>query len=159
VLVTLLVTDIVGSTERAVTLGDAAWRELVAGHFRAVRSVLDRYRGREIKTAGDGFLAIFDGAARAIGAAVAIQQRAAADGLAIRAGVHSGEVEIAGNDVRGVAVHEAARVSAAAGSDEILVSETTRMLASGGDFEYEARGPFELKGLPGPRTLYAVRRP
>jgi class 3 adenylate cyclase len=157
VLLTLLFTDIVGSTERAVALGDAAWRELVAGHFRAVRAALDRHRGREIKTAGDGVFAVFDGAARAIAAAVAIRRRATADGLSIRAGVHSGEVEVVGGDVRGVTVHEAARVAAAAGPDEILVSETTRMLASSGDFQYEARGPFELKGLPGPRTLYSVR--
>jgi class 3 adenylate cyclase len=156
VLVTLLFTDIVGSTERAVVSGDKAWRELLAEHYRTVRGVLDRYRGREVNTAGDGFLAAFDGAARAIQAAVAIRDRAARDGLPIRAGVHSGEVEIVGSDVRGVTVHEAARIAAAAGPDEILVSETTRLLANGTPFTFESRGAFELKGLPGERTLFAV---
>ena len=113
-------------------------------------------RGREIKTAGDGFIAGFDGAGRAIAAAVAIRDRALADGLSIRAGVHSGEVELVGDDVAGVTVHEAARVVAAAGRDEILVSEATRLLASGAPHAFEARGPYELKGLPGARTLYAV---
>ena len=156
VLMTLLFTDIVDSTVRALEMGDKAWREQLAEHFRAVRNILDRYRGREIKTAGDGFLAAFDGAGRAIAAAVAIRDSSLADGLSIRAGVHSGEVEIVGDDVAGVTVHEAARVSAVAGRDEILVSEATRLLASGAPFAFEARGPFELKGLPGSRTLYAV---
>jgi class 3 adenylate cyclase len=157
VLVTLLFTDIVGSTERAVALGDRAWRELLAQHYRSVRAVLDRYRGREISTTGDGFMAAFDGAARAIQAASAIRDRSRVEGLAVRAGVHSGEVEIAGDDLRGVAVHEAARVAAAAGADEILVSEATRLLASGGPFSFEPRAAVELKGLPGPRTLYVVK--
>ncbi|HET9345499.1 MAG TPA: adenylate/guanylate cyclase domain-containing protein [Candidatus Limnocylindrales bacterium] len=157
VLLTLLFTDIVGSTERAVALGDSAWREQLAQHYRAVRSVLDRFRGREVSTAGDGFLASFDGAARAIQAGVAIRDRAIHDGLSIRAGVHSGEVEIAGSDLRGVNVHEAARIAAAAEPDEILVSEATRLLASGGAVAFELRGSFELKGLPGARSLYAVR--
>jgi len=156
VLLTLLFTDIVGSTERAVMLGDRAWRDLLAEHNRGVRFVLDRYRGREVNTTGDGFLAAFDGAGRAIEAAVAIRHRSSQDGLPIRAGVHSGEVEIVGADLRGVTVHEAARISAAAEPDEILVSEATRLLAGGASFDFEARGPFELKGLPGPRTLYAV---
>jgi class 3 adenylate cyclase len=156
VLVTLLFTDIVGSTERAVSLGDMAWHDLLTRHYRAVRDILDRFRGREVSTAGDGFMAAFDGAVRAIQAAVAIRDRSAADGLPIRAGVHSGEAEIAGDDLRGVTVHEAARVAAAAGPDEILVSEATRLLASGAPFTFGARGPYELKGLPGPRTLYAV---
>lgn len=157
VLLTLLFTDIVGSTERAVAIGDRAWRELLAQHYRAVRAVLDRYRGREVSTAGDGFLAAFDGAGRAIEAGVAIRDRAARDGLSIRAGVHSGEVEIAGSDLRGVTVHAAARITAAAGSGEILVSEATRLLAGGSAFAFEPRGPVELKGLPGPHTLFAVR--
>lgn len=156
VLVTLLVTDIVGSTERAVELGDAPWREILARHYRAVRDILDRYRGREIATAGDGFLAAFDGAARAIQAAIAVRNRSTADGLSIRAGVHSGEADIVGDDLRGVAVHEAARVAAAAMADEILVSETTRLLAGTAEFTFEPRGPYELKGLPGSRTLFAV---
>jgi class 3 adenylate cyclase len=156
VLVTLLFTDIVGSTERAVTLGDQAWRELLARHNRGVRSILDRFRGREVSTTGDGFLAAFDGAGRAIMAAIAIRDQASRDGLSIRAGVHSGEVEVVGDDLRGVAVHEAARIAAAAAPDEVLVSETTRLLASGAAVSFEVRGPFELKGLSGPRTLFAV---
>ena len=157
-LVTLLFTDIVGSTERAVALGDAAWRELLAEHYRTVRGVLDRYRGREVSTAGDGFFAAFDGAARAIHAAIAIRDRATRDGLSIRAGVHSGEVEIVGSDVRGVTVHEAARIAAAAEPDEILVSEATRLLSSGAPFEFDDRGPYELKGLPGARRLSGFDR-
>ena len=156
VLMTLLFTDVVDSTMRALELGDKAWRELLAEHYRVVRNVLDRYRGREIKTAGDGFIAGFDGAGRAIAAAVAIRDRSLADGISIRAGVHSGEVELVGDDIAGVTVHEAARVASAAGRDEILISEATRMLAGAGPFQFEARGPFELKGLPGERTLYAV---
>lgn len=156
ILVTLLFTDIVGSTERAIAVGDRAWREVLAQHNRAVRSVLDRFRGREIATTGDGFLAAFDGAARAIQAAIAVRDSAARDGLQIRAGVHSGEAEVVGDDLRGVTVHEAARVAAAAEPGEILVSEATRMLASGTAFALEPRGSFDLKGLQGPRTLYAV---
>jgi class 3 adenylate cyclase len=156
VLLTILFTDIVGSTERAVALGDRAWHELLVRHYRDVRAVLDRFRGREVSTAGDGFLAVFDGAGRAIEAAVAIRARAERDSLSIRAGVHSGEVEIAGDDVRGVNVHEASRIAGQAGPGEILVSEPTRLLAVGSGFDFERRGPFELKGLPGPRTLFAV---
>ena len=156
VLLTLLFTDIVDSTVHALELGDRAWRELLATHYRSVRNILDRYRGREIKMAGDGVLAAFDSAGRAVAAAVAIRDRSIADGLSIRAGVHSGEVEMVGDDVAGVTVHEAARVSSAAGRDEILVSEATRLLASGVPYAFEARGPFELKGLPGSRMLYAV---
>jgi len=156
VLMTLLITDVVDSTVRALEVGDRAWRELLAVHYRTVRNVLDRYRGREIKTAGDGFIAGFDGPGRAIAAAVAIRDRALADGLSIRAGVHSGEVELVGDDVAGVTVHEAARVAAAAGRDEILVSEATRLLATSAPYAFEARGPYELKGLPGARTLYAI---
>jgi class 3 adenylate cyclase len=157
VLVTLLFTDIVGSTERAVALGDAAWAQLLAKHYRAVRAELDRYRGREVTTVGDGFLAVFDGAARAIEAAAAIAGRADADGLAIRAGVHSGEVELVGADVRGVTVHEAARIAALAGPGEVLVSETTRILAGGSRVAFVDRGRHDLKGLPGARQVFAAR--
>jgi class 3 adenylate cyclase len=157
VLLTILFTDIVGSTERAVELGDRLWREVLARHYRAVRVALDRYRGREVDTAGDGFLAVFDGAGRAIHAASAIRDAAHKDGLSIRAGVHSGEVEIVGDAVRGVAVHEASRIAAVADTDEILISETTRMLSTGGAFTFEARGPVVLKGLPGPRTLFSAQ--
>jgi class 3 adenylate cyclase len=156
VLVTLLFTDIVASTEHAVSVGDARWREVLARHYRTVRDVLDRYRGREIATAGDGFLAAFDGAARAVRAAIAIRDRSAEDGLAVRAGVHSGEAEIAGDDLHGVTVHEAARIAAAADPGEVLVSEATRILAAGAEFALESRGEFQLKGLAGARTLYAA---
>jgi class 3 adenylate cyclase len=156
VLATLLFTDIVGSTELVTRLGDRAWRELLSRHDRGVRNVLDRHRGREVKTTGDGFLAVFDGAGRAAQAAVDVRTGARAIGLEIRAGIHTGEVEFAGGDVRGVAVHEAARIAAAASSGEILVSSTTAHLASGGALAFEARGERELKGLSGARTLYAV---
>ena len=126
-------------------------------HYRSVRVALDRYRGREVDTAGDGFLAVFDGAGRAIHAAsCAIREAARKDGLSIRAGIHSGEVEVMGDAVRGVAVHEASRIAAVAGADQILISEATRMLSAGGAFTFDARGPFVLKGLPGPRTLFVA---
>ncbi|HEY2803826.1 MAG TPA: adenylate/guanylate cyclase domain-containing protein [Actinomycetota bacterium] len=156
VLATLLFTDIVSSTERAAELGDAAWRELLARHNRDVRNTLDRFRGREVNTTGDGFLAVFDGAGRAIHAAASIRQRSSEIGLPVRAGIHTGEVEVVGDDVRGIAVHEAARVASAAGPNEILVSGTTFALASQGDIAFESRGEFDLKGLDGARTLYAV---
>jgi class 3 adenylate cyclase len=156
VLLTILFTDLVGSTERAVSLGDREWRDVLARHYRSVRVALDRYRGREVDTAGDGFLAVFDGAGRAIHAASAIREAARKDRLSIRAGIHSGEVEIVGDAVRGVAVHEASRIAAVAGANEILISEATRMLSAGGAFTFDARGPFVLKGLPGPRTLFVA---
>lgn len=156
VVLTLVFTDIVGSTETAERMGDASWRELLAQHNRAVRVNLDRFRGREVTTTGDGFLAVFDGAARALQAARAISDAAAALGIAIRAGVHSGEVELVGDDVRGIAVHEAARIAAAAGPGEILVSAMTQALAVGSGLVFEPRGERDLKGLTGPRTLYAL---
>jgi class 3 adenylate cyclase len=156
VLATLLFTDIVGSTALAVQLGDAAWRELLGRHYREVRNVLDRHRGREVNTTGDGFLAVFDGAGRAIRAAVSIRAGARAIGVDIKTGIHTGEVEVVGGDVQGVAVHEAARIAAAASGGEILVSATTCQLASGSGFTFEERGERELKGLTGARALYAV---
>ena len=156
VLATMLFTDIVGSTETAVRLGDTAWRELLGRHNRDVRNVLDRQRGREVTTTGDGFLAVFDGAARAIRAAQGIRDGARALGIEVRTGIHTGEVEVVGDDVRGVAVHEAARIAAAAAGGEILVSDTTRQLSSGSGFTFEDRGEHELKGLDGPRSLFAV---
>ena len=153
---TMLFTDIVGSTETAVRLGDTAWRELLGRHNRDVRNVLDRQRGREVTTTGDGFLAVFDGAARAIRAAQGIRDGARALGIEVRTGIHTGEVEVVGDDVRGVAVHEAARIAAAAAGGEILVSDTTRQLSSGSGFTFEDRGEHELKGLDGPRSLFAV---
>ncbi|MDP8904408.1 MAG: hypothetical protein M3N29_03690 [Chloroflexota bacterium] len=156
VLVTLVVTDIVDSTKRAAAVGDATWRRMLADHNRQVRSVLDRYHGREITTTGDGFLALFDGAARAVNAALAIRDQASRSGLAIRAGVHSGEVEVMGNDVHGVAVNEVTRIAAAAAAAEVLVSATTQALAAGAGLVFEERGTRELKGLPGPRVVYAA---
>jgi mannose-6-phosphate isomerase-like protein (cupin superfamily) len=131
VLLTLLFTDIVASTEKLTAMGDAPWRALLARHDQGVRAVLDRFRGREINTMGDGFFAAFDGAGRAVHAAVAIRAMAATLGLEVRQGVHTGEVELAGTQIRGVIVHEAARIMAAAGAGEILVSSTTRQLAAG----------------------------
>jgi class 3 adenylate cyclase len=154
-LATLLFTDLVDSTPTAAKLGDRAWRELLAGHFAAARSALDRFGGREIDTTGDGILATFDGPANALRAADAIRDAAARHGLRLRAGVHVGEVEFAGGDVRGVAVHEAARIMGQAAAGEILVSETTRALAQPSGFTFEDKGPHTLKGLEGERRLHA----
>ena len=156
VIATLLFTDIVGSTETALRLGDQAWRELLGRHNRDVRVQLDRFRGREIDTTGDGFLGVFDGAARAIRAAVAIRSGAQALGLELREGLHTGEVEVVGDDVRGAEVHEAARIAASASPGEILLSATTAQLASGSGLTFVDRGEREFKGLSGKRRVYAV---
>ena len=156
VLVTLMLTDLVSSTEAVTELGDAAWKERLGHHFEALRAELLRFRGREIDTTGDGLLAVFEGPARAIACARAIRLVALSDGLHVRAGVHTGEVERVGGDVRGLAVHEVARVAAMAGSDEILVSQTTRDLATGAGLAFEDRGQYTLKGLDGPRRLWSV---
>jgi class 3 adenylate cyclase len=153
-LATLLFTDLVGSTPTAAKLGDRAWREVLSGHFATARSALDRFGGREIHTTGDGILATFDGPANALRAAEAIRDAAARNGLRVRAGVHVGEVQFAGGDVRGVAVHEAARIMAKAAAGEILVSEATRALAQPSGFAFEDRGLQRLKGLEGERHLY-----
>ncbi|HVM17456.1 MAG TPA: adenylate/guanylate cyclase domain-containing protein [Gaiellaceae bacterium] len=157
VLATLLVTDIVGSTEAAARLGDAAWKQLLARHFESTRRELDRFRGVEVSGTGDGIVAMFDGAARAVLCALALRDRARRDGLEIRAGVHSGEVERQADNVRGVAVHAAARVAAAAGAGEVLVSATTDSLLEGAGIALEDAGEHELKGLTGRRRLYRVR--
>ncbi len=149
VLMTLLFTDLVGSTAMAAKLGDARWRELLSEHFEAARALLERFRGREVKTTGDGMLATFDGPGRALRCAAAIRSAAQRRGLHIRAGVHVGEVELVGEDVRGVTVHEAARIMAAAAEDEILVSELTRGLAGASGLAFEDRGTHTLKGLEG----------
>jgi class 3 adenylate cyclase len=155
VLATLLFTDIVDSTPMAAKLGDARWRELLSEHFTAARAELERFGGREVQTTGDGLLATFEGPARALHCAAAIRRRAADSGLGIRTGVHVGEVELVGKDVRGVAVHEAARVMSAAGPGEILVSDLTRALAIGSGLRFEDRGTHELKGLEGEWRLSA----
>jgi class 3 adenylate cyclase len=154
VLAGLLMTDIVGSTEEAARLGDAAWRHRLAEHHASVAIQLDRFHGREIDTAGDGVFAIFDGAARALQCAEAIREACGRQGIRIRAGVHVGEVELHGTQARGIAVHEVARIAAAAQPDEILVSESTRALSTGSGMRFEDRGEHSLKGLDGPRLLY-----
>jgi class 3 adenylate cyclase len=154
ILVTLLFTDVVGSTALAARLGNARWRELLSRHFEAARGELERYRGREVDTTGDGLLATFAAPAPALHCAVAILVAARAEGLQIRAGVHVGEVETVGNDVRGVAVHEAARIMGEAAGDEILVSEAARLFA-GPDLVFEDRGVHTLKGLDGEWRLAA----
>jgi class 3 adenylate cyclase len=157
VLATVLFTDLVGSTERAEAVGDAAWAELVSAHHAAVRRELERFSGEEIDTAGDGFFATFDGPARAIRCALGIREALGALGLEVRAGVHTGEVERPmGEKPRGIAVHAGARVMSAAGGGEVLVSSTTRDLVAGSGLEFEDRGEHELKGIEGPRRLYAV---
>ncbi len=155
VLRTLLFTDIVGSTELVSTLGDSRWRALLSTYLETARGELERYGGREVATTGDGMLATFDGPARALHCAAAVRAAARSENLHIRAGVHVGEVELVGDDVRGVAVHEAARIMAAAGEDEILVSDLTRALASSAGLAFEDRGTHELKGLDGEWRLAA----
>lgn len=156
VALTLLFTDIVGSTETAARIGEHAWSNLLAQHNDLVRRAISRHRGREVDTTGDGFLAVFDGAARAIECALDIQRRLGDLGLQARAGIHTGEVETVGGDVRGIAVHEAARIAAAAGPGSILVSEVTHALAGGAGLPFGAGASYELKGIEGPRTLYPV---
>ena len=154
-LATILFTDIVGSTARAAELGDTAWSETLAQHEEHVRSELDRAHGREVKNTGDGVLAIFEGPAAALRCAADIRSAANQQGLQIRAGVHVGEVESTGDDIRGIAVHEAARVMAAAPPDEIWLSEIAKALTALTGDSFEDRGAFELKGLTGSRRLYA----
>jgi pimeloyl-ACP methyl ester carboxylesterase len=157
VLATVLFTDIVGSTERATQLGDRRWRNLVDAHHAAVRIELQRFRGREVDTAGDGFLAVFDGPARAIRAATAITGAVRGLGLEVRAGVHTGEIEqLPGGEIRGISVHVGARVMAAAGPSEVLVSSSVRDLVAGSGFTFIDRGVHTLKGVEEERRLYAV---
>jgi class 3 adenylate cyclase len=155
VLATLLLTDLVDSTARAAELGDARWRQLLSEHFEAARAELERFGGREVSTTGDGVLATFDGPARALHCAAAIRRRAQSAGIHIRAGVHVGEVELVGADVRGVTVHETARIMATAGADEILVSDMTRALAGAAGLAFEDRGTHTFKGLDGEWRLAA----
>lgn len=156
VLATLLLTDIVDSTATAARLGDAAWRTLLAGYNERTRAILERYRGREVNTTGDGFLATFDGAARAVRCATELVRGASEDGLAIRAVVHTGELELVGEDVRGLAVHETARMLALAAGGEIVVSALTRELTGGAGIAFDDRGEHELRGIEGARRIYAV---
>jgi class 3 adenylate cyclase len=156
VLATVLFTDIVDSTRRAAELGDSAWRELRERHDALVRSELARFGGREVKQTGDGFLASFDGPARAIRCACAIRAEARELGIELRAGLHTGECELIGDDLGGLAVHVAARVGSEAGSGDVLVSGTVRDLLLGSGIELVDRGVHELKGVPGEWRLLAV---
>jgi class 3 adenylate cyclase len=156
VLATVLFTDIVGSTERASRVGDRAWTHLVDRHHALVREELSRFRGREIETAGDGFLAVFDGPGRAVRCAEAIVRAIRALDLEVRAGLHTGEIELTGDKIRGIAVHIGARVAALAAPSEVLVSATVRDLVAGSGIAFQERGTFPLKGVPGDWRLYAV---
>jgi class 3 adenylate cyclase len=156
VLATVMVTDIVGSTKRAAEVGDSRWRELLERHEAIVRRELERHRGREVNTTGDGFLATFDGPARGIGCARAIAEAVRPLGIEVRAGLHTGECEVMNGDLGGIAVHTGARVSAEAGPGEVLVSSTVKDLVAGSGIEFEDRGTHELRGVPGEWRLYAV---
>jgi pimeloyl-ACP methyl ester carboxylesterase len=158
VLATVMFTDIVGSTQRAAELGDARWRELLGAHQAAVRRELERFRGREVKTLGDGCLATFDGPARAIRCGHAIAQAARSSGLEVRVGLHSGEVELIDHDVGGIAVHIAARLGAIAAAGEVLVSSTVRDLVAGSGIRFEDRGRKRLRGIPDEWRLFAAAR-
>jgi pimeloyl-ACP methyl ester carboxylesterase len=156
VLATVLFTDLVDSTRRAAELGDAAWRDLLSRHDAAVRRELDRFRGREAGTAGDGFLALFDGPARAVRCAAAVRDALRPLGLEVRSGLHTGELHVRPDGPSGVAVHIGARVAAEAGPGEILVSNTVRDLVAGSGLEFEDRGARRLKGVPGEWRLFAA---
>jgi pimeloyl-ACP methyl ester carboxylesterase len=156
VLSTVLFTDIVRSTERAVELGDRRWRELLEAHHAVVRAHLGRFRGREVDTAGDGFFAAFDGPARAVRCAQAIVESVQELGLEVRAGLHTGECELAGDRLRGIAVHVGARVAATAEPGEVVVSSTVKDLVAGSGIVFEDRGEVELKGVPDRWRLFAV---
>jgi class 3 adenylate cyclase len=157
VLATLLFADLVSSTEHVARLGDGAWRELLSEHFEAVRRELERTGGRVVKTTGDGMLVVFDSTARALHSATSILQIAQKSGLQLRIGVHVGEVELVGDDVRGIAVHEAARIMGAAGPDTILACDMTRALAGTAGFTFHDGGTHALKGLEGDWRLWEVR--
>lgn len=156
VLLAVLCTDIVDSTVHLRRLGDSAWRELLLEHNQQTRLELNRFRGREIQTTGDGFLAVFDGPARAVRCAEAMGRSVANLAIAIRAGIHTGEVEFIGDDIRGLAVHEAARVAGVAMAGEVLVSATTKLLLAGSGLTFESAGIHELKGLGEARELFRL---
>jgi pimeloyl-ACP methyl ester carboxylesterase len=156
VLATVLFTDIVGATERAAALGDRRWRETLESHHAAVRGQLTRFRGRELDTAGDGFLAAFDGPARAVRCAAAIVDVVRGIGLEIRAGLHTGECEVLGDKLSGIAVHTGARVAALASPGEVLVSSTVKDLVAGSGLRFHDRGSHALRGVPGTWQLFAL---
>jgi class 3 adenylate cyclase len=157
VLATVLFTDIVSSTERASGLGDRKWSDLLDRHDAIVDAELRRHRGRKVQTTGDGVLATFDGPARAIRCAMAIRDGVRNLGLQIRSGLHTGECELRGEDIGGIAVHTAARVSAMAGPEEVLVSRTVVDLVAGSGLAFNDRGDHELKGVPGTWKLFSVK--
>jgi len=152
----VMFTDIVASTERAAELGDARWRDLLAAHHVAVRRELKRFRGREVKALGDGYLATFDGPARAIRCGGAIAETARSTGLEVRVGLHCGEVEVMEEDVGGIAVHIAARVGDLAGAGEVLVTSTVKDLVAGSGIPFADRGAKQLKGIPDEWRLFAA---
>ena len=156
VLATVLFSDIVGSTERAAQMGDRQWRDLLESYYTLGRRELTRFRGREVDTAGDGFFAAFDGPARAIRCAEAIRERVRPLGIEIRAGLHTGECEVIGHKVGGIAVHIGARVASLARAGEVLVSGTVKDLVAGSGLQFQDRGTHALKGVPGDWRLYAV---
>jgi class 3 adenylate cyclase len=156
VLATILFTDIVGSTQRAVQLGDQRWREMLQAHHNITRRELERFRGNEVKTTGDGFLATFDGPARAVRCGCAIRDAIRGWGLEVRAGLHTGEIETIGDDVGGIGVHIAQRVQSHADPGEVLVSRTVTDLVAGSGIDFADRGEHELKGVPGAWRLFAV---
>jgi class 3 adenylate cyclase len=156
VLATVMFTDICGSTKRAAEMGDRRWSDLLERHDELVRRQLDRWQGKEIKTTGDGFLATFDGPARAIRCAKTIAYEVNSLGIAIRAGLHTGECEVRGDDVAGMAVHIGARVGALAGAGEVLVSNTVKDLVVGSGIDFADNGEHELKGVPGEWRVFRV---
>lgn len=157
VLATVMFNDIVGSTERAAELGDRQWHDLLNSYYAAVRKELGVFRGREVNTTGDGMLATFDGPARAIQCACSIRERVRSLGLQTRTGLHTGECEVMGEDIGGIAVHTGARVAAEAAAGEVLVSSTVKDLVAGSGLEFEDRGSHRLKGVPDEWRLFAVK--
>ena len=157
ILSTILFTDIVDSTATLARVGDANWERLLLAHNDLMRSLIDRFRGREIATTGDGFLALFDGASRAVRCAAAMVGEVQELGLQIRAGLHTGEVAIVGGQARGLAVHAAARIAALAGAGEVFVSASTHDALDGSGMAFDDRGLHELKGLSGARAVFALR--
>jgi class 3 adenylate cyclase len=158
VLATVLFTDIVGSTQKAAALGDRRWRQLLDNHHATIRRNLAHFRGHEVKTTGDGFLATFDGPARGVRCACAIADEIRPLGIEIRAGLHTGECEMMGDDVGGIAVHIGARVAALADASEVLVSSTVKDLVAGSGLRFGDRGSQSLKGVPGEWHIFAVER-
>ena len=154
VLATVLFTDIVDSTVRAAAVGDKRWREILDRHDRAARAEVQRHRGRFVKSTGDGMLATFDAPSRALRCAFGLAEAVSGDGVEIRAGLHTGEIELRGDDVGGIGVHIAARTAAEAGARQVLVTRTVRDLATGADLTFAPRGPVELRGIPGKWELF-----